>query len=400
MISKPAFVRILGVFAHPDDEIFCGGGTYARYAAAGAEVMVISATRGEAGQIRDAAVATRRTLGDVRERELQASCERLGIKQAICWDFGDGRLLNIDPLPLTKKITKAIREFQPDVVVTFGPDGAYGHPDHIVVGDLTTKAFNLASDPEVFPEQLSGGLSVYSPGRLYYSYFPKSNNMLANQLVNWLSEIDQKFQGTIDFAYALMLFAEEATMLGYSSDNLEIQWYPKGFYIIEQDEPASKLYLILSGQVEAIFEEDDGKLTTQAVLEAGQFFGERGLADNKPRETHVIATKDTTCMVFSPFIPSNFEGRGADAELSGEALQEAQIEPEDTGATTVVDVSDFIGQKVEALSAYRTQFPLEPSSFPMPMLREVFSKEYFVRVYPPLDTETSLFSMAEILSRR
>jgi hypothetical protein len=54
--------RLLGVFAHPDDEVFCAGGTMARAAEAGAEVMIVSATRGERGQIRDPAAATRRTL--------------------------------------------------------------------------------------------------------------------------------------------------------------------------------------------------------------------------------------------------------------------------------------------------------------------------------------------------
>jgi LmbE family N-acetylglucosaminyl deacetylase len=61
---------LLGVFAHPDDETFCAGGTFARYAKDGAEVMVVSATRGEAGQIRDARVGTRRTIAAVRETEL------------------------------------------------------------------------------------------------------------------------------------------------------------------------------------------------------------------------------------------------------------------------------------------------------------------------------------------
>ncbi|MGH3237950.1 MAG: PIG-L deacetylase family protein, partial [Streptosporangiaceae bacterium] len=61
--------RLLGLFAHPDDEVFCAGGMMARAAEAGAEVMVVSATRGERGQIRDATAATRRTLGAVREGE-------------------------------------------------------------------------------------------------------------------------------------------------------------------------------------------------------------------------------------------------------------------------------------------------------------------------------------------
>src|SRR5919109_1556734 len=79
--------RILGVFAHPDDETFCAGGTLAKYAADGAEIMIVSATRGDAGQIRDARAATRRTLGQVREHELRLACERLGVRHAVCLDY-------------------------------------------------------------------------------------------------------------------------------------------------------------------------------------------------------------------------------------------------------------------------------------------------------------------------
>ena len=66
--------------------------------------------------------------------------------------------------------------------------------------------------------------------------------------MKWLVEIEQEFHGAIDFAHALLLFAEEAAMLGYSSDDVDVKWFPKGFYIVEQGEPATKLYLVLSGQ--------------------------------------------------------------------------------------------------------------------------------------------------------
>jgi LmbE family N-acetylglucosaminyl deacetylase len=83
--------RLLGVFAHhPDDETFCAGGTFARYAKDGAEIMVVSATRGQAGQIRDARAGTRRTIGAVRESELRLACERLGVAEVRCWDYPDG----------------------------------------------------------------------------------------------------------------------------------------------------------------------------------------------------------------------------------------------------------------------------------------------------------------------
>jgi LmbE family N-acetylglucosaminyl deacetylase len=80
--STPGALRILGVFAYPDDETFCAGGTFAKYIASGAEVMVVSATHGEAGQIRSPRVATRRTLAAVREQELRQACQSLGVQNA------------------------------------------------------------------------------------------------------------------------------------------------------------------------------------------------------------------------------------------------------------------------------------------------------------------------------
>ena len=184
--EKPGWVRILAVFAHPDDEVFCAGGTLAHYAASGAEIMVVSATRGEAGQIRDAKVATRRTLGQVRAQELQRSCQQLGVQHAVCLDYGDGTLQASDPQALTAHITQIIRTFRPDVVITFGPDGAYGHPDHVAISTITTHAFTLAGDPTYAPDQVTAGLAPHTPARLYYSYFPRSQRLLSERLVQWL----------------------------------------------------------------------------------------------------------------------------------------------------------------------------------------------------------------------
>src|SRR5947209_11896781 len=89
--------RILGMFAHPDDEVFCAGGLLARCAAGGAEVLVVSATRGQAGQIHDPRAATRRTLGAVRARELEEACARLGVGHAYCLDYLDGALQDVEP---------------------------------------------------------------------------------------------------------------------------------------------------------------------------------------------------------------------------------------------------------------------------------------------------------------
>ena len=88
--------RIAGIFAHPDDEVFCVGGTMATYVEAGAEALILSATRGEAGQIRDATAATRATLGAAREAELREACRCLGVQDVRFFDHLDGTLASLD----------------------------------------------------------------------------------------------------------------------------------------------------------------------------------------------------------------------------------------------------------------------------------------------------------------
>lgn len=390
--------RILGVFAHPDDEVFCAGGTLARAAALGAETMVVSATRGEAGQIRDARAATRRTLGQVREQELYRSCERLGVQHALCLDYGDGNLQNIDPAPLAAHVAQIIRRFQPDTVITFGPDGAYGHPDHIVIGDVTTQAVALAADAGQFPQQFSDGLSPHTLARLYYSYFPHKPRLLLDRLVHWLVDLCQRFHGTTDFAHALLLFSEEATMLGYVSDYVETNWFPAGFHMVEQGEPATKLYLILSGQAEVLREDENGTLHSLAQIGSGDFFGEEGLAYRQPRNAHVVATEDVTCLVLSPDAPSNFAGRGSEAQLlSGTAADQADDMSLFPDKITSIDVGDYVSQKIAAMAAHRTQFPLESEMLPLSIIREIFGQEHFVRVQPRIGPKKRSFSTAELV---
>ena len=195
--ARPA--RLLGVFAHPDDETFCAGGTFARYAKNGAEIMVVSATRGQAGQIRDARVATRRTIAAVRESELRVACERLGVAHVRCWDYLDGGLAEADFHGLVGQVVEVIREFRPDLVVSFGPDGGYRHPDHIAISAAATAACRQAGDPASYPGQLAAGLAPHQPDRLYHSYFPPHDVLLMNRLATWLTTRPVRFTGTMDF---------------------------------------------------------------------------------------------------------------------------------------------------------------------------------------------------------
>lgn len=383
-------LRILGLFAHPDDEVFAAGGTLAKYAAAGAEIMVVSSTRGQAGQIRDSKIATRRTLGAVREQELHLSSACLGVQHSVCWDYGDGTLQNLDREQLVGDAVAAIRSFRPDIVLSFGPDGGYGHPDHVVMCLVAAEAMRRAGDPTQFPEQITAGLVPHQPSRYYQSYYPVNRLLLLERLVQWLVQHEKRFQGSLDFVQALMLLSEESALLKYASDFVDVSWYPQGFYIIEQGEPATNLYLILSGRAHAIVEDANGGLQTVNDLKPGMFFGEQGLAFGRPRNAHVVAVENTTCLVFSPSRPTNFAGRGEDAVLVGE--KPGTIENlEDTGAaTTRIDVSEHIMCKLQAMAAHRSQFVFDPDILPLSIMQELFGREYFVRVYPPPELAAEL----------
>jgi LmbE family N-acetylglucosaminyl deacetylase len=383
--------RILGVFAHPDDESFCAGGAFAKYVAAGAEVMVVSATRGEAGQIRMPSVTTRRTLGAVREQELHLACQRLGIQHVRCLDYMDGTLKDVDQEGMIRQVTEIIRTFRPAVVITFGPDGGYGHPDHIAVSAATTAACMRSGELGQFPEQIAAGLEPHQPARLYYSYFPPKRQLLLEQLVQWLVQVERGFRGTLDFAYALLLLSEEVTLLRYSSDHFAINWYRAGFSIIEQGERANSLYLILSGTADVIYEAADGTLQVRARLEPGDFFGEEGLAHKKSRNAHVVASENVTCLVFSPGAPTAYLGRGEEAQLIQYAGANGQVEADMMGATTCIDVGPYIQQKIAAIAAHRSQYALEADMLPLPILQELMGREYFVRVHPAPQIETELF---------
>ncbi len=276
--------RVLGLFAHPDDEVFCVGGTIARCAGAGAVTAIVSLTQGEAGQIREATTATRRQLGGVRAKEFEQSAVELGVDDATCLDLGDGRLAS-QPLAVVAAAARAvIDQFQPDVIVTFGPDGGTGHPDHITSCLATIEAIRDMPDPP----------------RLLHARFPMAGPVIVDAIVEWLTAHPERFVGTSAFGHAFKLFTDGTSMLGVATDHLHVDWFPAGSFIVEQGEPACELFCILSGSVVVVVEQDDGEMCEQRSFGAGCFFGEDGLASGLPRNAHVIARDDVTCLVLAP----------------------------------------------------------------------------------------------------
>ena len=137
--------RIACVFAHPDDDTFGVGGTLALHAGDDPAITIILATSGEAGRIADPSLATRERLGRVREAEDIASWRALGLEPDVRFlRRRDGGLGEISRLELAEELAPILEEVAPEVVVTFGPDGITGHPDHVAVGAAATDAFAAA----------------------------------------------------------------------------------------------------------------------------------------------------------------------------------------------------------------------------------------------------------------
>jgi LmbE family N-acetylglucosaminyl deacetylase len=157
------------IFAHPDDETFGAAGTLRRATNAGHTVAVVSATRGEAGEIADPSLATKETLGAVRESELRRAMAAVGVGDVRFLDYHDGQLPEADPGEAAAKITRHLREFRPDVVLTFAANGGYGHVDHMAIHRLTLAALTAAADPEQTPDQ-----PPVRVRKLYYAGLPRA----------------------------------------------------------------------------------------------------------------------------------------------------------------------------------------------------------------------------------
>jgi len=143
---------LMCIIPHPDDESLGMGGTLAKYAAEGVEISLICATRGERGWSGPPAERPTMTdLGRLREGELRCAAQTLGLTEVHFLDYLDGEVGQADPQEAIGRMVRHIRRFRPQVVITFGPDGAYGHPDHIAVSQLASAAVVCAADAS-FPD--------------------------------------------------------------------------------------------------------------------------------------------------------------------------------------------------------------------------------------------------------
>ncbi|RMG99946.1 MAG: hypothetical protein D6706_04650 [Chloroflexi bacterium] len=199
--------RLLGCFAHPDDEVLGPGGTIAHYAKAGVHIEWVCATRGEAGEIADPSLATPETLAQVREAEMLCAAQTLGIRHVHFLGYRDSGMpgtednnhpqafMNAPAAQVVPQLVAIIRQVRPHVILTFEPWGGYGHPDHIAINRHTLAAVAAAADPTYHPNL---GTAWDTP-RLFYELLPVSvfENMRARMAArgmdtSWFERIEER----------------------------------------------------------------------------------------------------------------------------------------------------------------------------------------------------------------
>jgi LmbE family N-acetylglucosaminyl deacetylase len=207
---------LLAVLAHPDDESFGMGGTLALYAARGADVHLVCATRGEVGEVASDLLKGFQSVAELRESELRCAAGILGLKSVHFLGYRDsgmpGSPDNTHPLALAAQpldqvaanVVCYIRELKPQVVLTFDPIGGYRHPDHIAIQRATKLAFEQAANPTFAPESLP----VFSPERLYFHIFPKGLLKYAVRLLPLFGMDPHKFGSNKDIDIAAIAEVE------------------------------------------------------------------------------------------------------------------------------------------------------------------------------------------------
>ncbi|MCS4531802.1 mycothiol conjugate amidase Mca [Corynebacterium sp. ES2794-CONJ1] len=174
--------KILAIHAHPDDESSKGAATMARYISEGHEVLVVSCTGGERGDILNPAMdrpGIKENIREVRKDEMAKAAAVLGVEHR--WlGYEDSGLPQGDPLPplpegcfalvdsdeITQKLVKIIREFKPEVILTYDENGGYPHPDHLKVHEVSLMAWEYAGNPQYHPELGA----PFTPLKLYYTH--------------------------------------------------------------------------------------------------------------------------------------------------------------------------------------------------------------------------------------
>jgi LmbE family N-acetylglucosaminyl deacetylase len=162
-------LRLMVIVAHPDDEAGSFGGSLRLYGERNVETCVLCLTPGQAASNRGGAKSDLE-LAAIRRKEFAAACQILKVNRGIVLDYPDGQLHRQDSYKVVCELTRHLREFRPQVLLTFGPEGGLtGHTDHSMVSVFATLAFHWAARANRFPDQLQDGITPHSAQKMYYA---------------------------------------------------------------------------------------------------------------------------------------------------------------------------------------------------------------------------------------
>jgi LmbE family N-acetylglucosaminyl deacetylase len=165
---------LAAVLAHPDDESFGCAGALALAHDTGATTRLLVATRGEAGTADGSADPT---VGDTREAELICAARAIGLDEVSLLDgYADGGVADEPFDRLVEEIAAWLADRRPAAVITFGPHGVTGHPDHIVVGNATRWAVERLSDAGIAPHAVYVVSPIFDPSGNQYDLSPEEQS--------------------------------------------------------------------------------------------------------------------------------------------------------------------------------------------------------------------------------
>lgn len=185
---------IMAVHAHPDDEVFSTGATLAKYSAQGYRTVLVTCTDGAAGDIFDPSMTeeekqqTFATMKEVRVKELAAAVQALGITDQVYLGYRDSGMMGTEDNKNPESFHRAvfheavgrlvglIRQYRPQVLLTYDPFGGYGHPDHLQAHRITVAAFGIAGDGRLYRGEGEGqtDFEPWQPSKLYFAGRPRS----------------------------------------------------------------------------------------------------------------------------------------------------------------------------------------------------------------------------------
>ncbi len=249
--------KLLGIFAHPDDESYMAAGTLAKYAKAGWKIELVCATRGEEAARGSFTATDADTFGAVSQKELEFAASVIGATAITFLDYKDGSLASQTPGEIEDKLMKVFRENAPDVVITMEPSGVTNHPDNTKLSLSATFAFQkyAADRHEENPTD-------ENPPKLYYAcmpdsivtYFIKKKYFAAESFGKpWKGIEDKKITTVIDIKRQKGI--KTKALLSYESQKEEMEAY----VAIPHNPFLSQEYFILRyvGRVEAFMGKND-----------------------------------------------------------------------------------------------------------------------------------------------